>query len=135
MTDLRPEQAEEILGGPVPDTEVLALGPPNGFQAAPEGGVLVIWVNSQATLWIVPTTADPLTRKDELLAQTENAREVVGLGEAAVSVTRDTGLMTPSRQQAGGAVLIWIDKGYEYRLEANADIDDLVVRARLMSPE
>jgi hypothetical protein len=127
-----PRAAERILGRPLPATAHLGLGPPAVLAAPPEGGVLLAW-DEGTSLW-VRASADPLEvviRK--LLDEYDTAARVPGLGDAAVVITGDHVLTTPHRRVAADSVVLWVDGGYEHRLEADAESPELVRAARAIA--
>lgn len=124
--DLVPiDEAEAALGRPLPDTSKTALGPPDGVLVVPEGGGLVVWLDTDTTLWI--RTADPTDSiNTKILGPEAELRSVTGLGDEAVLITGDHVLETPRRQIAASTVLLWISDGIEYRLESALTGDELI---------
>jgi hypothetical protein len=119
-------EAERLLGRPLPASA--PLGPPAVIAAPPEGGVLLGW-DDGASLWVRPS-ADPLeVLIQKVLDEYDTAARETGLGDAAVSVIGDHVLTTPHRRVAADSVVLWVDDGYEYRLEADAGRTELVTTA------
>jgi hypothetical protein len=129
-------EAEAVLGRPLPhvDAARFGLGEPDRIALPPEGGVLLGWDHAATTLW-VRTTVDPAeTRMRKLLDDYATVQPVADLGEGAVSVVGDHVLATPHRRVAAGSVVLWIDDGFELRLESDLGIDTTVSIARQVDP-
>jgi len=130
--DLRPvtpAAAAAWLGRPLPVVGHAELGEPDVAALPPEGGVLLGWDEGATTLWVRPMADPPDVRTTKVLAELGSAAEVDGLGEAAVLIEDDHVLVTPHRRLAAGAVLLWIDDGWEYRLESDLPRADLLAAA------
>ncbi len=123
-------QAEAVIGQRLPETD---LGPPDLIALPPEGGVLLVWNPGPTTLWILPTidTADSRMRK--LLDEVDAIEPVFELGEGAVFVHGDHVLTTPHRTVAADNVMLWIEGGVEYRLESNAELDQMLTTAKSLA--
>jgi hypothetical protein len=121
-------QAAALLGRLLPT--VAALGEPDRIGLPPEGGVLLAWDESSTTLWALPTVDPPAVRLRKLLDDHDVVEPVEDLGEGAVSVHGDHVLTTPNRRVAASSVVLWIDAGYEYRLEGDLPLDELIGIAR-----
>jgi hypothetical protein len=115
------------LGRPLPATP---LGPPDLVTAPREGGALLGWNRAATTLWIRPFTDEPDAYFDKLLDLNDTVAAVPDLGTAAVAITGDHVLTTPHRRLAADSVVLWIDDGLEYRLEADAGSPRVVGLAR-----
>jgi hypothetical protein len=123
------DEAEAVLGRPLPDTSETVLGRPDAVDAIPEGGVLIVWFDDDTTLWI--RTADPTgSINTKLIGPDAEFRPVTGLGDEAVLITGDHVLQTPQRQIAAGTVLLWISDDIEYRLESTLTEAEIVEIAR-----
>jgi hypothetical protein len=102
------------------------------LAAPPEGGVLLGWDDGES-LWVRPS-ADPLEVViQKLLDDYDTAARETGLGDAAVSVIGDHVLTTPRRRVAADSVVLWVDDGYEYRLETDAGRAELMATARAIT--
>jgi RNA polymerase sigma-70 factor (ECF subfamily) len=130
-------EVEEELGATPADLGLATsdLGSPEVTALVPDGGVVLAWPDGGTTLWVRrrgddgppfikrPTGAEPLTVLD-----------VPGLGDQALVVEGDHVLDTPRRSLAAGAAVLWVDRGWEYRLEGALATDRLVAIARSFGP-
>lgn len=105
-----------------------ALGPPPRWAVPLEGGMLAVWPDGATTLWVQTPDFEPDLRK--VLDVNENARLVDDLGDAALTVTGEHELFTPSRRLAAGTVLLWTDGRRHYRLESDLPLDEMISIAR-----
>jgi hypothetical protein len=126
--------AEHELGRPLPRLRHPALGEPDLVAVAPEGGVLLGWDRAATTLWILPTDDPADRRMSKVLDDHDTAEPVAGLGEGAVIVEGDHVLATPDRRVAAGTVVLWIEGGFEYRLESDLGRTALLAAARSLEP-
>lgn len=124
-------QAAALLGRPLP--AVGGLGEPDRIGLPPEGGVLLAWDKASTTLWTLPTVDPPTVRLRKLLDDYDVVEPVEDLGDGAVSVHGDHVLMTPHRRIAASSVVLWIDAGYEYRLEGDLPLEEMLRLARSTS--
>ncbi len=123
------DKAEVALAEPLPDIPETGLGPPDGVVAAPEGGNIIVWSESNTTLWIrVADSTGSINTK--VLGPDAEFRSVTGLGDDALLVTGDHLLRTPQRQVSASTVLLWINSGIGYRLESTLPEDEMIEIAR-----
>jgi hypothetical protein len=120
---ISPPAAAQRLGRLLPTT---GLGPPDLIAAPPEGGVLLGWDRDATTLFVRPFDDEPAAYFDKLLDEYDTVREVPDLGRMAVAVRGDHVLTTPHRRLAAGSVVLWVDDGLEYRLEAETGLHRLL---------
>jgi hypothetical protein len=106
------------------------LGAPDRIALPPEGGVLLVWNPGPATLWILPTVDPADIRMRKLLDELDAVEPVFALGGGAVFVHGDHVLTTPNRTVAADNVLLWRERGVEYRLESDAQLDEILTTAR-----
>ncbi len=130
LTPVAPSSAEAWLGRPLPVVGDPGLGPPDVVAVPPEGGVLLGWDEGATTLWVRAVVVPPGAPPPKVRSELGSATEVDGLGEAAVLIEDDHVLVTPHRRVAAGAVLLWVDGGWEYRLESDLPRADLLAAAR-----
>jgi hypothetical protein len=134
--DLRPVDAAaagDRLGAALPDTTATGLGPAPVLAAPPEGGVILAWDDGATTLW-VRRAEPPAVSIGKLLTSDDRFERVDGLGEDAAIVDGPHVLTTPQRRLAAGTVLVWIDAGFEHRLESDLDRPRMVEIARAITP-
>jgi hypothetical protein len=122
--------AEAMLGRPLPDVDdVRGLGPPDRLVRAPEGGVILAWDGGETTLW-VHEVVDPERGLRKLGTMSTRVEDVEGLGDAALSLDGAHVLATPDRRIAAANVVIWVDDGFEHRLESRLPLPELIETAR-----
>jgi hypothetical protein len=126
--------AERTLRAPLPTIDSATLGPPEILGAPPEGGVLMAWSDQATTLWVRRSDLPADQAVGKLGSIDDAIVEVDGLGEAAISIDGEHVLETPLRRLAADNVVIWLDGGFELRLESDAPVDDLVALARSIDP-
>jgi hypothetical protein len=136
-TSLRPvdrETAERELRAALPDTERTELGPAPVLAAPPEGGVIMAWDDDATTLWVQRNPQPPHEAVSKLLTFDDRIERVDGVGEDAAVIEGSHVLVTPLRRLAAGTVLVWVDDGFEYRLESDLDLGQMEAIARSVSP-
>lgn len=131
LAALSAEDAEAALGRSLPDVDdVVGLGPPDRVVRAPEGGVILAWDRAETTLWVHETLDDAEISMQKLGTMSTRIETVEGLGEAALSLEGAHVLATPDRRLAAANVVIWIEDGFEHRLESHLPVAEIVEMAR-----
>lgn len=130
LAPISPGAAATLLGRPLPASN--ALGPPAAVYAMPavEGGVLLTWNQGETTLWVHAGTTDGAIVNAKRLGPQNQIEPVAGLGDFALLVAGAHILQTPHRTIAATTVVLWTERGIEYRLESNLPEDALVEAAR-----
>jgi hypothetical protein len=124
--------AEQELGAQLPVPE--RLGPPPVLGTPPEGGVVMAWADGATTLWVQRNRQRPAEMVSKLLTVDDRFERIDDLGEDAAVVEGAHVLETPLRRLAAGTVLIWLDDGFEYRLESDLGVDEMTAIAHEISP-
>jgi RNA polymerase sigma factor (sigma-70 family) len=110
------------------------LGPAPLVALAPEGGVVLAWSEGATTLWVRPKAGDGQPAATFLKrpagAPGLGVRDVSGLGDEALVIEGAHVLDTPGRSLAATTVVLWLDGGREFRLEASVPADRLVAIAQ-----
>jgi hypothetical protein len=129
------DEATAVLGATLPAwNDVDGLGAPDLLAAPEEGGVVAGWDDDEISLWIHRSAGDgqgPIL--DKLVFTDDSARQVDGLGDAAVVVRGDHVLETPHRTVAARSAVLWFADGLEHRLAGDLPPDDLVDLARTLA--
>jgi hypothetical protein len=126
-------EAERALGGPLPPTARLGLGAPDEIALPPEGGALLAWKRDATSLWVRPTDDPPEIMIQKLLDEFDTVERVTRLGDLAVYVGGDHVLVTPHRRAAADSVVLWVDDGFEYRLESEAGRSEMLAMSRALA--
>lgn len=126
------DAAAARLGRALPDTTTSALGAPDAIYAAsaPGEGVVLAWNDRSTTLWLHRAPVDNAIIYAKQLGGTSRVEVLTGLGSSAVAITGPHTLRTPDRTIAAGNVVLWIQGGWELRLEADRPVDELTSIAR-----
>ena len=138
-TGLRPVDratAERRLGAPLPavgDDEALG-GPAQVLATPPEGGVIMAWADGATTLWVRPAEQPPAETISKLLTFDDRIERVDGIGEDAAMIEGAHVLVTPQRRLAAGTVIVWVDDGFEYRIESDLGRARMEAIARSVGP-
>jgi RNA polymerase sigma factor (sigma-70 family) len=134
LAPVSPEVAEATLGWRPPVVTDTHLGAPEVVALPPEGGVLLAWRHGSTSLWAQPTQDPAHVRVSKLLDGHDRVEQVPGLGDAAVLIEDPHVLRTPHRRLAAGTVLLWIDDGFEYRLESDGGRSTMLRLAQSIDP-
>jgi hypothetical protein len=126
--DARGARAE--LGRALPDLSRVFAGSAPEYAIPIEGGVLVRWPGHEETLWMRPGSADSAVLVKKYSRPDAEIEEVDDLGDAALWVGTSHVLQTPGRALAASHVLLWLDAGFEWRLEGDLARDDMIAIAR-----
>jgi len=119
-------RAEQELHAPLPDTSETELGPAEVLALPPEGGVIMAWADGATTLWVRADERPAGEIMQKLLTFDDRLEPVDDLGEDAAIIEGPHVLGTPQRRLAAGTVLVWIDDGFEHRLESDIDPQRMV---------
>ena len=123
------DEAETLVGEPLPLLDATDLGSPSGLARMPEGGVLVVWPDA-TTLWIRHADGEPGQWMQKVLSTVDQAVRVDDLGDEALAITGDHVLLTPHRRLSAGNVVLWLSGDLELRLEGDRPIPELIALAR-----
>jgi len=126
--------AERRLQDPLPDTSETGLGPAEVLALPPEGGVIMAWDDGATTLWVRGDERPAGEIVSKLLTFDDRLERIDGLGEDAAIVEGAHVLGTPQRRLAAGTVLVWIDDGFEYRLESDLGRERMLAIAGEIRP-
>jgi RNA polymerase sigma factor (sigma-70 family) len=134
LAPVPPDVAEATLGRPLPVPQHARLADPDLVALPPEGGALLAWNDGSTSLW-TQSTGDPAeVRVSKLLDDHDSVERVAGLGDAAVLIEDRHVLRTPHRRLAADTVLLWIDDGFEHRLESDLGATTMLDVARSIHP-
>lgn len=123
-------RAEQELHAPLPDTSETELGPAEVLALPPEGGVIMAWADGATTLWVRADDRPAGEIMQKLLTFDDQLEPVDELGDEAAIIEGPHVLGTPQRRLAAGTVIVWIDGGFEHRLESDIDPSRMVEIAR-----
>lgn len=129
LREIDARDAEEVLRRPLPSLDGTSLGPPAGYRAMPEGGVLVVWPDG-TTLWIHRHQIEGDVWVNKLISAGESVQDVDGLGDAALAVVGGHVLSTPRRTLPAETTVLWQVDDLEWRLEADRPVDEVISLAR-----
>jgi hypothetical protein len=124
--------ARAALGRALPELSEVFAGSAPEYAIPIEGGVLVRWTGHDETLWIRPGGADSAVLVKKYSQPDAEIEEVDDLGDAALWLGRSHVLQTPGRAVAASHVLLWLDGGFEWRLEGDLGRDDMIAIARAL---
>jgi hypothetical protein len=129
----RPVTAAEAaveLGRPLPAIAHPSTAAVPEYAVPIEGGVLVRWPERSETLWVRVATDDSPMYFTKLVGSDAEIEPVAGVGENALWLGASHVLETPGRAVAAQNVLLWLDAGFELRLEGDLSRDEMVAIAR-----
>lgn len=129
------ELAEALDGRPLPDVDGTRLGAPDLVGLAPDTGVLFGWGEGRTTLWVQSGAGveAPEYWRTKLLRMGVPVEVVEGLGDDALLIHDDHVLVSAGRTFDAARVLLWIDGGFEWRLESDLDRAEMLTVAQRIS--
>ena len=129
------ELVAALEGRPVPAVDGTQLGAPDLAGLAPRTGVLFGWDEARTSLWVQPGAGvgPPAYWRAKLVHRDVPVEPVEGLGDAALLIDEGHVLVTSGRRFGANRVLLWVDAGFEWRLESDLDRADMLTVAQRIS--
>lgn len=125
-TPLNEDELTGALGRPLPDITRSVLGPPHGWWAPPERGVLATWNEAETSLWIVAAEDTFAERLEKWILEPELSQDLPTLGDGGYVVAGEHVLDTPYRRVRAQNVVAWTDGGLTFRLDSSMAGDELI---------